>query len=169
VAVTVREWLPEDLEIIRMITWQTWVPAYGSFVPEHDLRGYFDVHYSTDALGLLVADATFRGYLALVDGAPAGYAKVQFKPDEGRVYVSSLYVLPGYQGKGVGRILLDTAEGRARGYGVDRIWLGVMTQNTPALDWYRKIGFQFVEELPFTMGGTSVPHLIGYRLIGSPS
>jgi ribosomal protein S18 acetylase RimI-like enzyme len=158
--------MPEDLEIVRTITWQTWVSAYGPFIPEHDLRCYFDEHYSTDALRQLTSDAGFRGYLALVNGVPAGYAKVQFRSDERRVYVSSLYVLPEFQGRGVGRMLLQTAEVRARGHGVDRIWLGVMTLNTPALDWYRKIGFEFVEELPFTMGGTSVPHLIGYRPIG---
>jgi hypothetical protein len=40
-----------------------------------------------------------------------------------------------------------------------------MVQNTQALAWYRRVGFQFVEELPCTMGGTTVPHLVGYRAI----
>jgi len=130
-----------------------------------DLRGYFEEHYSVKALGELMASSGFHGLLALLDGEAAGYGKVKFNDQERRCYVSSLYILPAYQGKGVGSKLLTKAEGYARGFGVDEIWLGVMEQNTTALAWYRKIGFQFVKEAPFTMGKTTVNHLIGYRPI----
>jgi ribosomal protein S18 acetylase RimI-like enzyme len=45
------------------------------------------------------------------------------------------------------------------------IWLGVMVQNVDALAWYRKLGFIFEREEPFTMGKTTVPHLIGFKKI----
>ena len=48
---------------------------------------------------------------------------------------------------------------------MQEIWLGVMLQNTRTRQWYERIGFVFVKEEPFTMGATSVPHLIGYRPI----
>jgi ribosomal protein S18 acetylase RimI-like enzyme len=43
-----------------------------------------------------------------------------------------------------------------------KVWLGVMKQNTKAVEWYKKLGFEFVEEEPFTMGATKVLHLIGF-------
>ena len=93
--------------------------------------------------------------------------KANYFPSEGRLYVQSLYILPRFQGRGVGRALLARAEKRALEYGLDRIWLGVMTQNTDALEWYTRHGFEFVEKAPFTMGETVVEHVIGYKRIES--
>lgn len=163
--VTVRGWTEGDLETIRRITWTTWLDAYGSFVPERDLKSYFDSVYKVEDLTKLLQSPHFRGLLAEVDGLPAGYAKVRYAPDENRCYVSSLYVLPEYQGKGAGRVLMNESERHALAFGVSEIWLGVMVQNTPALEWYQRNGFVFVEEQPFTMGATTVMHRIGYRPI----
>jgi hypothetical protein len=38
-----------------------------------------------------------------------------------------------------------------------------MVKNRRALDFYRKVGFLFIKEEPFTMGKTTVSHLIGYK------
>lgn len=73
--------------------------------------------------------------------------------------------MPDFQGKGIGTKLLHATEECALSFDVDAIWLGVMTQNLPALNWYRRIGFQFESEEPFTMGNTTVMHLIGFRKI----
>jgi diamine N-acetyltransferase len=163
--VTTRAWQESDLETIRNITWTTWVDAYGSFIPETDLRSYFERAYSVNELAGLLASPHFRGLLAEADAQPAGYAKVTFAPEESRCYLASLYVLPSCQGMGIGSLLLREAERHALEFGVTAIWLGVMVQNTPTLRWYERIGFTFVEEQPFTMGATSVPHRIGYRPI----
>jgi hypothetical protein len=40
-----------------------------------------------------------------------------------------------------------------------------MKQNIKALEWYKNLGFVFVEEEPFQMGLTGVMHLIGYKTI----
>ena len=161
----IRGWRAGDLETIRRITWTTWLDAYGPFIPEQDLKTYFDMVYTVEELSKLQASRYFHGLLAEVNGVSAGYAKVRYAPEEKRCYVSSLYVLPGYQGKGLGRMLLAKAETHALAFGVKEIWLGVMVQNAPALEWYQRNGFVFVEEQPFTMGATTVMHRIGYRPI----
>ena len=161
----IREWAAADVETIRRLTWTTWIDAYGSFIPEVDLKQYFDSVYSVEELSQLLGTPHFRGLLAEADGVAAGYAKVRYAPGEARCYVSSLYILPEFQGMGVGKVLLEEAERRALAFGVKEIWLGVMVQNTRALEWYLRKGFVFVEEQPFTMGSTSVPHRIGYRPI----
>ncbi len=66
----------------------------------------------------------------------------------------------------MGRRLLEAAEGYAGEKGLDRLWIGVMVKNRQALAFYRKMGFQFVREEPFTMGETTVSHLIGYKKLG---
>jgi ribosomal protein S18 acetylase RimI-like enzyme len=167
--IAIRSWLKTDLETIRTITWTTWVDAYGSFIPEADLRSYFDRVYTIAELSTLLASPYFRGLIAETDAGAAGYAKVTFSPEEARCYLSSLYVLPSCQGKGIGTLLLREAEGHALAFGMNAVWLGVMVQNTPTLRWYERIGFTFVEDKPFIMGSTSVMHRIGYRPIQAVS
>lgn len=53
----------------------------------------------------------------------------------------------------------------ARKYETDRVWLGVMIDNTRAIEWYNKQGFIFIEERPFTIGKTTIDDLIGYMPI----
>jgi hypothetical protein len=77
-----------------------------------------------------------------------------------------MYLLPDFLGQGIGRRLLEAAEEYAAEKQVDRLWIGVMVKNRQALLFYRKVGFQFVREEPFTMGKTTVSHLIGYKKSG---
>jgi ribosomal protein S18 acetylase RimI-like enzyme len=158
-----REWEAGDLPSVRDVTWRTWVDAYSHFIPLEDLRSYFDDHYSADAVDRFFRNPDVRGYVALIDGHVVGSLRAYFNREEGRFYVSSLYILPECQGMGLGGRLMQMAEKRAQECGVRELWLGVMTQNTPAMDWYRKRGFEFVEELPFSMGHTTVQHLIGFK------
>jgi hypothetical protein len=111
-------------------------------------------------------DPFAHGFIAEKDHQIAGYVRLFFNRDEDRLYVPSLYFLPGFQGQGMGRRLLGAAEGYAGEKGLDRLWIGVMVKNRQALAFYRKMGFQFVREEPFTMGETTVSHLIGYKKLG---
>jgi len=76
-----------------------------------------------------------------------------------------LYVLPEFQGKGIGTELLKIVEKKAVTHSFHQVWLGVMEQNVPSLEWYKKLGFNFVEQSPFQMGRTTVNHFLGYREI----
>ena len=129
------------------------------------MRAFFDEYYTPEALQQYCCADQARGFLAERDGVPVGFAKTSLNHEEGRFYLSSLYVLPEYQGLGLGSRLLRASEQFAVALGRREVWLGVMSQNVAALDWYRKLGFEFVREEPFTMGRTTVSHLIGYRSI----
>jgi|APFre7841882590_1041340.scaffolds.fasta_scaffold63691_2 ribosomal protein S18 acetylase RimI-like enzyme len=163
----IRPCTERDIPAVQSITWETWMDAYASFVPVEDLRAYFEEHYSTRKLEDFLKGENSGGFIAECDSVPAGYARTSFNRDEGRFYVQSLYVLPAYQGHGLGTKLLAASEERALDFRVDAVWLGVMVQNVRTVEWYRKIGFHFVEEAPFTMAKTTVNHLIGYRRIPS--
>ena len=168
-SVVVRRWAPTDIASVRHITWTTWLATYASFIPVADMQAFFDEYYTPGMLEPYCSADHARGFLAEFDAAPAGFAKTALNPDEGRFYLSSLYVLPEYQGQGIGSRLLRVSEQFALALGLREVWLGVMLQNVAAVDWYRKLGFRFVREEPFTMGQTTVLHLIGYRAIPQPS
>ena len=106
-----------------------------------------------------------EGIIAEINSKPIGWMKLFEDQINKRFYVSSLYVLPGFQGYGIGKKLLNKAYDIAKQKHYDRVWLGVMNKNVKALEWYKNIGFVFIEEDPFQMGSTEVMHLIGYKLI----
>jgi ribosomal protein S18 acetylase RimI-like enzyme len=164
--IVIQPWQKADLASIRRITWHSWISTYTSFIPESDLKSYFDIHYTEEALLRMFDDPFAQGFVAETDDQIAGYARLFFNRDENRLYVSSLYLLPEFEGQGIGSRLLDGAEGYAAEKGLDELWIGVMVKNNQALVFYRKVGFQFVREEPFTMGKTTVSYLIGYKKLG---
>ena len=163
--IVIRPWEKNDLASIRRITWESWISTYVSFIPESDLKFYFDIHYTEESLFSMFDDSSMQGFIAEMEGRVAGYARLFFNRDQNRLYVSSLYFLPEFEGRGMGSRLLEAAEGYATEKGLDELWIGVMVKNGRALDFYKKVGFQFVREEPFTMGKTTVSHLIGYKRI----
>jgi ribosomal protein S18 acetylase RimI-like enzyme len=164
--IVIRPWQKSDLTAIRRITWQSWVSTYSAFIPESDLRSYFDIHYTEAALVTMFDDPSAHGFIAELDDHIAGYIRLFFNRDENRLYAPSLYFLPDFQGRGMGRRLLEAAEGYAKEKNLDELWIGVMIKNRQALDFYKKAGFIFIREEPFTMGKTTVNHLIGYKKVG---
>jgi ribosomal protein S18 acetylase RimI-like enzyme len=160
-----RTWTADDCGTVRQIAWETWKATYGSFIPEEDLRAYLDAQYADRLLLEKIRNPSVHGFLASWDHVDAAYMIVTVAAQERRCYVSSVYVLPAFQGKGIGGTLIAEAGRCARGKGFDRIWLGVMAENGAARGWYERNGFVFTERAPFTMGGTTVEHLIGYQLL----
>ena len=161
--IVIRPWQKNDLASIRRITWQSWISTYSSFIPESDLRSYFDIHYTEATLISMFDDPSMQGFIAETDDHIVGYIRLVLNRDENRLYVPSLHIIQDFQWQGMGSRLLESAEGYAAEKGLDELWLGVMAKNRQALVFYRKVGFQFVREEPFTMGKTTVSHLIGYK------
>lgn len=163
--IVVRQLEVRDIQSIRRVTWETWLATSASFIPEQDLRAHFEEHYNIPALTELFKTPDVAGYIIEVDQTVAGFTRTEFRKNENRFYISSLYVLPSYQGGGLGRKLLEMAEQKARHHGLDRVWLSVMADDTTALSWYAKLGFYFVEQTSQIIGKTSVVQRLGYRML----
>ena len=161
-AVTMRRWRRDDLPAIQSLLLETWLEAYGSFIPRDDLLGYLHTQYSQVKLEALFADPDVTGLVAESDGVVAWYAKVYHARAEQRVYLHQIYILPSKQGLGLGHRLMAHAEARAGELGADRLWIGVMVKNASAVGWYKKMGYTITETAPFVMGSTTVDHYIGY-------
>ncbi len=167
--IVIRPWQKGDLEALRKITWQSWISAYSGFIPESDLRSYFDIHYTDTAFLDMFDNPFMQGFIARWDDQIAGYIRLFFNREENCLYVPSFYLLQEFQGQDIGSHLLRAAEAYAAEKHLNELWLGVMVKNRPALLFYRKAGFLFVREEPFTMGNTTVSHLIGYKNLGKNS
>lgn len=155
----------KDFDTLRFILKTTWFDTYSKFIPEEDLTFYLKETYNDDKLKSLIDNPDTKIFIADVDSKSAGMMRVSENKSQKRFYLNSLYVLPDYQGFGVGKELSILAENIAVSLQYDKIWLGVMEQNTTAMNWYKKNGFVFPEKEPFQMGNTTVNHFIGYKIL----
>jgi len=162
--ITLRNWTKEDFQTVRNILLVTWKYAY-HFIPEKDIITHLENYYSEAKLLELFNNHLVKGILADLENKSVGWMKLYNDELADKFFISSLYVLPEFQGYGIGGKLLIKAEETAVKLKHDKVWLGVMKDNVKALEWYEKLGFQFVEEEPFKMGETEVIHLIGYKTL----
>lgn len=111
---------------------------YGEESPQ-EARHYLKWLRRTCKEGFLVAEA---------DGAPIGFVAAcpDWKDWELGVVleIHEIAVAPEWQGKGVGKALLEEAYalGRAHGRSVAALWVG--EENLKARAWYEKLGFKEV-------------------------
>jgi ribosomal protein S18 acetylase RimI-like enzyme len=56
--------------------------------------------------------------------------------------IANIYVSPSLQGQGIGAALMQRAEDHARGLGVGKLELTVLSRNRRAVDFYRRLGYR---------------------------
>ncbi|WP_343528787.1 GNAT family N-acetyltransferase [Sphingomonas sp.] len=104
----------------------------------------------------MLAEALFgerpaaEAVIAERDGAPVGFALffANFSTWTGRrgLYLEDLYVSPAARGGGVGKALLIHLAGIARDRGWARFEWSVLDWNRPAVEFYRAMGAQAMDE-----------------------
>ena len=87
-----------------------------------------------------LADPEVEVYVAECDGAPAGSVSV------GEEHLRTLYVLPEYQGQGVGSALHDFALERLSARGIREARLWTLEENHPGRLFYERRGWRLTEE-----------------------
>jgi GNAT superfamily N-acetyltransferase len=92
-------------------------------------------------LGVLERETVF---VAEVEGSPAGYVALE-REEEARVRVDQLFVSPEHEAEGVGRQLLEYAEGYAIFQGAHTLRVVVSETDARAVGFYRGRGFVPVE------------------------
>jgi GNAT superfamily N-acetyltransferase len=83
-------------------------------------------------------------FVAELEGAPAGYVALEREADA--VKVDQLFVSPEHEAEGIGRQLLEFAEGYAIWQGAARLRVVVEETNVRARDFYGGRGFVSVSE-----------------------
>jgi ribosomal protein S18 acetylase RimI-like enzyme len=84
-------------------------------------------------------------FLVACEGAQI-VGMVFFQQRDDHVYLGRLSVLPGWQGRGIARILIGAVEGRARALGAPAIQLAVRVALPQLIATYKRHGFQIISE-----------------------
>lgn len=92
----------------------------------------------------------FHTLLAEFDGQTVGYALYFYTystwTGHAGLHLEDLFVLPERRGQGVGKALIGAVAAQAQAEGCRRLEWAVLDWNQPAIDFYRALGGEFLDE-----------------------
>lgn len=148
----VRKALVEDIMAIHALAHATWPAAYGKILSAEQLAYMLELMYAPEALRRQMDELGHIFHLALGGEAPLGFSAHGTATEEPMsTRLHKLYVLPGVQGSGAGRTLLEAVLSDARRKGHDHVELNVNRFN-PARGFYERFGFRVVRNEVIDIG-----------------
>ena len=140
-ATTIRPATPADVPLIL-----TFVRALATYEREPDAVIATEGDLLRDGFG---PNPFYFCLIAEQDGQPAGFAFYFFNYSTwvGRpgIYLEDLFVEPEFRGLGIGKALLQAVAAIAVEKGCRRLQWAVLDWNTPAIDFYRAMGAEFLD------------------------
>lgn len=159
--VTVREAVLDDLDAVLVVGHGTWPATYEPIAGADYVRMGLAKWWTAEATAPALRAG--RVLVAEVEGEIVGMASSGLL--DGRLVLWKLYVLPSFQGHGVGSALMDAVLARAaRAY--DEIRLAYLDGNVQAAGFYRSRGFV---ELQREVGGHGIPDSVWMSRALTPS
>lgn len=148
----------KDVDTLRTLSVKTYYDTFSSLCAPSDMDAYLAQAYDRCKLLRELKDAHTNFFFLYADSQLAGYLKLNEAPsqsdlnDETSLEIERIYVLKEFQGKGLGRHLIEKAVRIASERGRQYVWLGVWEKNTRAICFYRNSGFYKIGTHSFVMG-----------------
>ncbi|MBI3141661.1 MAG: GNAT family N-acetyltransferase [Bacteroidetes bacterium] len=149
---------PDELIDLQIISSQTFIETFSGDNSPEDMAAYVTGHFSMERLAAELDNPLSAFYFAEMEQNILGYLKInkphaQTPPLENTwIEIERLYVLAQYQGKRLGKLLLETAEQVGMAFSSEYLWLGVWEKNSRAIAFYTKHGFKSFDSHIFTLG-----------------
>ena len=141
----------DDINTIGFLAQQIWPDAYREILSPEQLRYMLKLFYSPKSLRKQMVGEHHRFLILEQADEPIGFASWSTTDTPGTYKLHKIYVLPGRQGKGLGRTLLQFIFETIRPEGATRLRLNVNRHNK-ARQFYERVGFAVVGEEDIDIG-----------------
>lgn len=141
----------DDINTIGFLAQQIWPGTYGEILPPDQLKYMMKLIYSPRSLRRQMVSEHHRFLIVEQADEPIGYASWSVTDDPCVYKLHKIYVLPGRQGKGLGRTLLQFIFETIRPEGAARLRLNVNRFNK-ARQFYERMGFAVIGEEDIDIG-----------------
>jgi GNAT superfamily N-acetyltransferase len=141
----------DDINTIGFLAQQIWPDTYGSILSSEQLRYMMKLFYSPVSLRRQMVDEHHRFVLVETGEEAIGFASWSATADPGIYKLHKIYFLPGQQGKGLGRSLLQFIFGEIGPEGARTLRLNVNRYNK-ARQFYERMGFAVIKEEDVPIG-----------------
>lgn len=139
-----------DIPVIQLLVEQIWRPTYQSILTPEQIDYMVALMYSTETLTTQF-EQEHRFLLLYDDATPIGYASYSNTDTAGIYKLQKIYVHPGYQGQGVGKLFIHHIIDAVKAAGGSILELNVNKYNK-ARFFYEKQGFTIYEEKDIDIG-----------------
>ncbi len=141
----------DDINTIGFLVQQIWPDAYGAILTHEQLQYMINLFYSPASLRRQMVDDHHQ-FIIVEEGEEAiGFAAWSAIDEPGVFKLHKLYVLPGQQGKGLGKSLLQFIFDEIRAKDGQLLRLNVNRHNK-ARQFYERMGFVVTKEEDVPIG-----------------
>lgn len=143
---------PAELDDLNKIGWlaqQTWPVAYKDIITPAQLHYMLNLFYSPASLRRQILEDKHQFLVAEQDDEPVGFASWSALAEPGVYKLHKLYVLPGIQGKGMGKAILQFIFDHMPGGRVLRL---NVNRHNKARQFYERMGFSVIAEEDIDIG-----------------
>lgn len=116
----------------------TWHDAYDALLPDGQVEYMLKKYQSSDVIKNDIKNNGYVYYLYFEEGACVGFCGV--KPEENKLFVSKIYVLPEYQRRGIATEIFERVKSDFSDK-YNEFYLTVNKHNDKAIATYKKFGF----------------------------
>ena len=149
----------DDVPLLCRLGAATFRETYRAISDPQEVDDYADEHFTPEKVAAWFRKPCARTLLAVVGGAPAGYAHLRHAKvpacvaDRKAIELSRLYLLGTAQGIGLGSAMMAAVLAQAAELEARSVWLGAYDRNVRALAFYARHGFARVGTHDFEFGG----------------
>ncbi|MDB5031152.1 GNAT family N-acetyltransferase [Mucilaginibacter sp.] len=148
----IREATINDVATIQRLAEETWWPTYSPLLENEQIKYMLGEIYSSEKITDQIEQGTQTYLLLTEDEQPVAFAAYSPRDENPEVYkLHKIYCLPSTQGKGYGKILINTIAGNVLAAGKHVLELNVNRQNN-AKYFYEKMGFTIAYEEDVAIG-----------------
>ncbi len=154
----IRACTPDDLPALRQLSRQTFCDAFAYLNTPENMEAYLNKAFNEDTLLAELMNIHSYFYFLYMQDTLCGYLKLNDWEaqtdihDPASLEVERIYVVSGFQGSGLGGILLNKAAGMGEILHKSYLWLGVWERNQGALRFYKRNGFYETGRHDFYLG-----------------
>ncbi|WP_097044834.1 GNAT family N-acetyltransferase [Flagellimonas pacifica] len=147
-----------DLDVLVQISKETFIAAFEDQNDPEDFKKYIDFAFSKEKLKSEIENKDTQFYFVFDQEEIIGYIKLNKERaqtdinDKESMELERIYVISEYQGRGIGKWLLQQIEQLARKDGLNYVWLGVWEKNRAAIKFYLEHGFTKFGSHPYYIG-----------------
>lgn len=150
---TIRIATINDISLINRLAQQVFPATYRGILAPEQMDYMMDMMYSPESLTRQISEERHQYFIAYTDGEPCGYLSIE-PETESLYHLQKIYVLPRFQGKKVGRFLIEYALWYIKSFSPHKpvtVELNV-NRNNRAKIFYEHMGFHIDRSGDFPIG-----------------
>lgn len=147
-----------NVKELQTISIQTFTETFARYNTAENMQQYVEECLCEEQLLTELNNPDSQFYFAMHNHEPVGYLKLNVnnaqteKDFKHAIEIERIYVLQHYQGKKIGKALMQQSLSIARDMNAAFIWLGVWEKNNKAIEFYEKMGFTAFDTHLFRLG-----------------